>query len=237
METRLMKINLGLFQQDEQCMHELVASALKKLGFCTRPLTRSMLASTERLLFDVLIFPGGWYFFKDEERRSIRRFVRSGGGYIGICCGAINACKLGLLPATLIEMCGSGPHPIEPVVGEHPILLGVARKSTKPWRRYDPFIMVRHNGWPMKLRKGAQMIAAYDLRHQWAAIAAARFGKGRVVAISPHPEGVQFQRGDFHDRKKCRLNYDGIKMGTAPILANAVRYLCRTYSSHRNKAR
>jgi glutamine amidotransferase-like uncharacterized protein len=209
-------------------MGDLVGRVLKRLGLPPKPLTRSMLASTEPLPFDALVFPGGWYFFDKKERDKIRAFVRHGGGYVGICCGAINACQLGLLPATLVEMSGLGPQPIEPVAGEHPLLQGVARKSVKPWRRYEPFTMVRFNGWPMKLKQGAQMIAAYDVRHKWAAIAVATFGKGRVVAISPHPEGVRFNRGDFHDQQKHRLTYDGFKMGTAPMLGNALRHVCPT---------
>ena len=156
------------------------------------------------------------------DRRHIRAFVRAGGGFVGICCGKINACQLGLVPADLITMDGLGPTELEPVDGEHPVLNGVAKKSKKPWRKYDPFTMLRYNGWPMLLKGDAHMIAAYDMDRKVAAIASSEYGQGRVVAFSPHPEGATFAAGAFADRDQSILVFDGLAMGTAQMLDNAL---------------
>ena len=94
-------------------------------------------------------------------------------------------------------------------LGEHPVLVGVAQKSPKAWRQYKPFLMLRYNGWPMVLKEGAHMIAAYDMDKKLAAIAAADYGKGRVVAFRPHPEGATCAPGIFRDRDQAsfRVTY------------------------------
>lgn len=174
---------------------------------------------------DVLLMSGGWYFFEKQRApvgQAVVRLVQEGMGAVGICCGQINLCQLGLVPADLVKMYGVGPTRLEPVDGEHPVLAGVAKKSDKPWRQYDPFIVLRYNGWPMRLKDGACMIAAYDIDKQWAAIAASEPGKGRCVAISPHPEGKVCSPGEFEDREQLPLVYDGVQMGTAKIIDNAI---------------
>ena len=213
----------------DSAMSRDVFPVLTHFGHPFRTWDRDALRALKPGDADALIFPGGWYFFdKDPEiAGNLRAFVQAGGGYIGICCGAINAVKLGLLNAELISMGGLGPVQIEPVDGRHPILKGVAKKSKKPWRKYDPLLILRYNGWPMLLKDGAHMVAAYDMDKKVAAIACAEYGKGRVAAFSPHPEGATCAPGTFNDRDKLPLVYDGIAMGTAQMLDNAIRWCAR----------
>lgn len=189
-----------------------------------RTLDQADLRALEPGALDALLLPGGWYFFKDKLDLAgrLRGFVAAGGGCVGICCGAINLCQLGLLPAEMINMAIMGPAFIEPVDGEHPVWAGVAKKSDKHWRQYERFDILNYNGWPMLLKDGAHMIASYDMDKKVAAIACAEHGQGRVVAFGPHPEGSTCAPGIFRDRDKHPMVYDGIAMGTARLLHNAL---------------
>lgn len=181
---------------------------------------------------DVLLFPGGWYLYTSREApgkkpavaRRIRDFVRAGGGYVGICCGAINACILGLIKAEMINMEGLGPGRITVTDGRHPVLRGVAKRDRKRPGEYHVIDILRYNGWPMILKRDARMICSYDRDRKIAAIAAAEYGAGRVVAFSPHPEGATCGPGVFRDRDRLPIVYDGIAMGTARMLDNALRW-------------
>jgi len=184
---------------------------------------------------DVLLLSGGWYFFEGSRKKAGKHLcdlVHQGMGAVGICCGQINLCKLGLVPADMTSMSGVGPTDLEPVDGKHPVLRGVAKKSSKSWRTWDNFKILRYNGWLMHPKDGAHMIAAYDLDKKVGAIVSSEPGKGRCVAISPHPEGRQCAPGEFADRDEHALVYDGNAMGTARIIDNALLWCAR----HRVKA-
>jgi hypothetical protein len=89
--------------------------------------------------------------------------------------------------------------------------------------------MLRYNGWPMlpPAEPRAWVIAAYDIDKELAAIVAAEYGKGRVVAFSPHPEGCIGKPGEFRDRDRLPIAYDPFEMNTAPMLANAIDWTAR----------
>jgi uncharacterized membrane protein len=220
---------IGVYDGHNETMTRDVFPLLSHFNYPFRAYHRDDLAALNPGDVALLLMPGGWYFFdkQPDTAARIRAFVAAGGGYVGICCGAINAVKLGLLNADLVSMGGLGPVDIEPVDGDHPVLKGVARKSEKAWRAYDKFTMLRYNGWPMFLKEGARMIAAYDMDKAVAAIACADYGQGRVVAFSPHPEGATCAPGIFRDRDKHPMVYDGIAMGTAPLLDNAIQWCLR----------
>lgn len=222
--TPITKPRLGVYAQKGQTMTEDVFPLLVHFGYRFTALHAEDVAQIKPGDFEVLLCPGGWYFFKDkpERAKAVQTFVREGGGYVGICCGQINACQLGLIPAEMYSLYGIGPTRIEPVDGNHPVLRGIAKKSEKAWRQWDPLIMLRYNGWPMLLREGAHMIAAYDIDKKLAAIAAAQYGKGRAVGFSPHPEGKRCNPGEFEDRDRLSLNYDPLAMNTAPMLDQAL---------------
>ncbi len=220
---------VGVYVCKGETMNHDIFPVLEHFEFRFRSIDREDLRALKPGDVDVLLMPGGWYFFKDEPAiaDNLRKFIDAGGGYVGICCGAINACQLGLLNADMYSMYGLGPTEIEPVDGEHPVLRGIVKESPKAWRKWERFTMLRYNGWPMVLKDGAHMIAAYDMDRKLAAIASADYGKGRVVAFSPHPEGATCDPGIFADRDNTPMTYDGIKMGTAQMLDNALKWTIR----------
>ena len=160
--------------------------------------------------FDVVIFPGGSgkaeaEALGKEAVEAVRTFVRSGGGYIGICGGAFLSStnyewSLGIInnktiPGRLHER-GGGTVTIE-LTDEGRRLLG---------DKAGPLDVYYHNG-PMLLPAGLAGLPAFEplavFRSEISkyeeqkgtminmpAIIAAPCGKGRVLAISPHPESA-----------------------------------------------
>lgn len=201
---------------------------LEHFDYRFRTLCREELATLKPGEIEVLLLPGGWYFFKDEPfiADKIRAFAQAGGGCIGICCGQINLCQLGLVEADLINQRILGPCIISVVDEAHPIVQDVRREHVNPDGTSKMDILC-YNGWPMLLKPdggSSTMIASYDADKKIAAIAAAQYGKGRVVAFSPHPEGATCAPGIFRDRDRWPMVYDGVAMGTAQLLKNAVEW-------------
>ena len=156
---------------------------------------------------DVVIFSGGsgskqGTAIGEAGRAEVQRFVREGGGYIGICAGAYLACSkfswgLGLLDAQTVSSKwrrGIGDVQIE-FTPEGQKLAGLtAEKRT-----------VRYANGPIIKPAGRTDLAPYEplaiFRTELAendtpvgamvdtpALAKGSFGKGRVVISSPHPE-------------------------------------------------
>jgi hypothetical protein len=157
--------------------------------------------------YDVVIFSGGSgskeaETIGEQGRENVRKFVRNGGGYVGICAGAYLACSgfswgVGVINAKTVSpkwARGVGPVQMEitPVGKE---VTGLAAQKheikyangpiIKPDTRadlpaYEPLAYFRtelaKNGSP----EGVMVNSP--------AIVRASFGKGRVISSSPHPE-------------------------------------------------
>jgi hypothetical protein len=218
---------IGAYLHKTECTLEFVLPVLDHFGLTYRTFGREVLAELKPGDFDVLLFGGGWYSFDDKTNDNIRAFVREGGGYVGICCGQIVACKIGLINADVLSMLGIGPTEVIILDGDHPVMKDVAKRREKEPTRFDNIDMLRFNGFPMILKDGAHMIGCYDRDRKLAAIATAECGKGRVVGFSPHPEGKTCEPGLFKDRDKLALVYDGIAMGTAKMIDNAIRWTAK----------
>lgn len=138
-----------------------------------------------------------------EGREKVRQFVERGGGYVGICAGAYLATtdytwSLGVLNAKVLDRAhwnrGSGEVQLTltPTGRER---LGIARDAVACQYYQGPLLApggrddlpayeslatyaseIAKNGAPTGVMKGTT------------AIAVSSFGRGRVVAISPHPE-------------------------------------------------
>jgi hypothetical protein len=156
----------------------------------------------------MLIQPGGsgsrqGKTLGEEGREQIRKFVRNGGGYLGICAGAYLATSdytwsLHILDARVVDRAhwnrGTGPVDVA-LTAKGQELLGVA--SARPSILYyqgpllapadDPKLPdyevlgrfdseIVRNGAPPGVMKGTTAIAAAPFEH------------GRVLCISPHPE-------------------------------------------------
>lgn len=162
--------------------------------------------------FDVIVVPGGSGSKQAEQmqeagREAIRKFVEQGGGYVGICAGAYLATtdytwSLGILDAKVLDRKhwarGTGnvqlnmndagcrffalPQSKQVTVyyGQGPLLAPGGRDDVpdyEPLATYETEIA--KNGAPTGVMKGTT------------AVALGKFGTGRVICFSPHPEKTE----------------------------------------------
>ena len=217
-------IRVGIFNDKSCCdAPEPLARILESIPLCRWELVTpaGTQGQSNRLgRFDVLIFPGGGGHRQSnslghEGRRAVQDFVRSGGGYVGICAGAFLATagydwSLGLVNTrTLtgdrempgvgiqpmagrgggtvrIELTGEGraifgdrPDRIDVLFSGGPVFLGPVRDDLPPC---VPLAYFRTEVALYAPQRGTMIDTP--------SILAARFGSGRVVAISPHPEAT-----------------------------------------------
>lgn len=172
------------------CNPEFLDTALGDAGFAVTLSDLDALASLDRGDFDVLYLPGGWYTFAPPVVERIQRFVASGGGCVGSCCGAyVIIDNLKLIPGRTQRVSFRGRLAIEPQQGTHPILRDIAMPCTRhPDRVWEPVAMTHLGGPLMHPEDPATILASYDFEGEIGALLAADFGKGRVVAIASHPE-------------------------------------------------
>ena len=112
----------------------------------------------------------------------VRGFLREGGGMFGICAGQLfgtgHPSGHRFVPADFYYLRGGGPHEVQ-MVARHPVSAGLPSQM----------IINRRNGDFMLPRPGCDVLGWYDNENLCAAVIAARYGFGRVVVSSPHPEG------------------------------------------------
>jgi len=156
--------------------------------------------------FDLVMFTGGSGSAEAEGlgvagREEVRKFVREGGGYVGICAGAYLACTgfdwgLGVLNARTVSdkwRRGTGDLRIAPAEGDSvlglpmaeravrynngPVIKPDARKDLPPYKALALFkTEFAENGTPVGVMVGSPAFASGD------------YGLGRVFISSPHPE-------------------------------------------------
>jgi glutamine amidotransferase-like uncharacterized protein len=159
--------------------------------------------------FDAVIFPGGSGSGQAASlgkvgREAVREFVRDGGAYVGICAGCYLACEnfswgLKILDAQTKSSRwrrGRAQLDLEFVDG-FAETLGLA----------SPVAPVRYANGPVMEPAGSEAIPDFEVVAVFAteiaendappgiqtgspAILRGAFGRGRVVGISPHPEGT-----------------------------------------------
>ncbi len=159
--------------------------------------------------FDVLINPGGSSAkqgrnLADTGRAEVQKFIAGGGGYLGICAGCYLASSgykwsLGLVDADIADkthsnrgramlqmeltpkgrqIFGNLPQSVLTVIYHNgPVLAPVGSRTDSA---FEPLAIYRTE---IKEKKGKKNVMVGS-----AAIAADRYGKGRVIGISPHPE-------------------------------------------------
>ncbi len=120
----------------------------------------------------------------------VRDFLHGGGGMFGICAGQLfaNGHPYGhkFVPSDFYYMRGQGAHQVQ-IPKSHPMSLTLPREM----------IITRMNGDFLLPRTGCEVIGWYDRQNVSAAVVAAHYGLGRVVASSPHPEsGSNFDAND-----------------------------------------
>lgn len=158
--------------------------------------------------FKVVLLPGGsgskqGNTLGEEGREKIRAFVKDGGGYVGICAGAYLATNdydwsLHILNAKVIdrqhwargiadlelslpsagqELFGQQKERLTLHYHQGPLLAPAGKDGLPAYQELARFeTEVAKNGAPMGVMIGTT------------AIAAAEFGKGRVLCFNPHPE-------------------------------------------------
>lgn len=158
--------------------------------------------------FDVLIMPGGSgskqsKALEPEGRKAVRQFVRNGGGYVGICAGAYLASShykwsLGVINARVwdrqhwargretveISLTSAGQQVLARGKEKHqvyyhngPLLVPDNQPDLPGYEVLARFeTEVARNGAPAEAMVGTH------------AIIRSKFGSGRVICYSPHPE-------------------------------------------------
>ncbi|HYE20825.1 MAG TPA: BPL-N domain-containing protein [Tepidisphaeraceae bacterium] len=158
--------------------------------------------------FDVIVQPGGSgskqaETLGEEGREQIRKFVDGGGGYVGICAGAYLASSdykwsLNILNAKVIDKehwaRGTGPVQLGLSAEGRKVLSLDKEQVTCEYRQGPLLAPGDHPTLPAYaplatyLTEVAKKGAPAGVMKDTTAIAAAPFGKGKVIAISPHPE-------------------------------------------------
>ena len=199
-------------------------------GFDVRKITADQIRAGALKDVDVLIHPGGAASKQsstlgEKGREAVKRFVEGGGGFIGICAGAYLASaeypwSLGLLDAHVLDRAhwarGQGTVELKlsaagktaltaekeicTIHFENGPLLGPGEKDDiEDYEALASFeTEIRDNNAPIGAMKGTT------------AIARGKFGRGRVVCFSPHPEKTP---------------------GCEPFLQSAVRWAANNHDS------
>jgi glutamine amidotransferase-like uncharacterized protein len=158
--------------------------------------------------FDVIIHPGGSgkgqaKGLGEDGCERVRRFVKRGGGYVGICAGAYLASveypwSLKLLDARVVDdehwARGTGQVKLR-IPADGQAALGLCHASTTIHYENGPLLGPANRDdipdfeslatYETEIRKND---APEGVMIGTTAIARGRFGQGRVVCFSPHPE-------------------------------------------------
>ncbi|MEX0715271.1 MAG: BPL-N domain-containing protein [Planctomycetaceae bacterium] len=158
--------------------------------------------------YDVILHPGGGARVQgntlgDEGREEVRRFVREGGGYVGICAGAYLAtgqvdAYLGILDAEIVdyehwargkgdveislsprgrELLGAEADRLTIQYAQGPLLAPGGKADLPDYEQLAKFeTEIALKGAPRGVMIGAS------------AIVTGEYGKGRIICFSPHPE-------------------------------------------------
>lgn len=176
------------------------------------PVHEDDLAKTALTQYKMLIVPGGGGLnLTDENKAALLEYVRKGGGYVGICGGALTANRCGLVDCQTYTFNVRGPVWVK--LKEHPILEG-----------YDlsRMILFPHASGPLFVPKDTdcKTIMVFDVGNpplpEFTHTVVRELGEGRVVAFSGHPES---------------------SADTRPMLRNAVMWTARIMDSEQPQAR
>jgi glutamine amidotransferase-like uncharacterized protein len=192
----------------EKAVPQVTKCLPESKGFEVKKITAKQIRAGDLKDFDLLIHPGGAASKQantlgEDGRAAVKLFVERGGGFIGICAGAYLASaeypwSLGLLDAHVLDRAhwarGQGNVELKlsslgqsalttdkevcTIHFENGPLLGPGEKDDiEDYEALASFeTEIRDNGAPVGAMKGTT------------AIARGKFGKGRVVCFSPHPE-------------------------------------------------
>ncbi|MCR9116275.1 MAG: succinylglutamate desuccinylase/aspartoacylase family protein [bacterium] len=169
--------------------------------------------------FDLVVFPGGSgskqaAAIGKEGRAAVRDFVRTGGGYIGICagaylCSAHYSWSLDMIDSSVFtgsrEIEGKGKKQMWYRGDTTRVDLELSEAGKQLFTRVPEKFAVRYHNGPIISPKQDPEIEDYtplawfrseQVRYEpqrgtmvdTPAIVSGQFGKGRLISISPHPE-------------------------------------------------
>jgi len=172
---------VALFSDEEAIFYYDVAQLLEATHRRFEYVNKSSLKSGELKNFSVLIVPGGYTLkllqnLNDKSRQTIRRFVKDGGGYLGICMGAYVASEIGLVNTEAIRVSGEYDVELNVVGPDHPVMKG-----------YTGRVSMKYQNGPEMIATGSEVPLAV-FSNQKVAIVASSLEEGRIVLFSPHPE-------------------------------------------------
>lgn len=177
-------------------------------GVYYRSVTSTEIRSGVLAEFDLLILPGGSgskqaYALEEEGRAEIRDYVSGGGGFIGFCAGAYLASadytwSLNLLDAKVLDR----KHWAR---GKGTVRLGMSQGGQDFFGLEQENVSIHYGQGPLLAPAGNPKIPDYEVLAEYeteiakngapkgimigtTAIAAGKFGKGKVLCFSPHPE-------------------------------------------------
>lgn len=177
-------------------------------GYACKRVTAEQIRSGVLDRFDVLVQPGGTgggqaKALAPEGRAKIKQFVDGGGGYLGICAGAYLASSdyewsLHILNAKVVDRAhwarGIGTVQLK-LSTEGCDRLAVAKEMIDCHYHQGPLLapdskpdLPKYEPLATFASEIAQKGAPSGVMVGTTAAAASTFGKGRVIAISPHPE-------------------------------------------------
>lgn len=196
-----------------------VLAALENFpGIKTETITAADIRAGKLKDYQVVLLPGGsgsgqGKALGEEGREQVRQFVQKGGGYVGICAGAYLASRsytwsLHLLDAEVVDRAhwNRGFGDVELRLSEKGQgFFGAKSDQVKIYYHQGPLLApgndpaipdydslaafeteIAKNGAPKGVMKGTT------------AVAAGRFGAGKVFCFSPHPEKLEPTRELLH---------------------------------------
>jgi len=175
---------------------ENVAAALERLTIPFEMITARDIASGKLSRYSCVIFPGGHSIVLGKSaEKQVLPFVKSGGGFIGICAGCQFGVKLGILPVQHKILRATGIFDMR-IVAKHPVSAGYAiagkHSKAKPWTYSSRGrVRIRYaNGGMLTAGRGARVIVSFDEHGDFGAVVTGNYGRGKVVLITPHPEST-----------------------------------------------
>ena len=160
--------------------------------------------------FRAIYFPeGGMYELSPQQEKLIVEYVRSGGGYVGSCLGALAAHRLKILEFVNYSFLEQG-------------LISINLKPHAVTAGYGPTVVMHHGNGPIMVPgPGCRAIGTYALgnpQETAGAILVGMCGHGRVVLFGPHPLG-----GGVAAAGKS-VSYTAADLGTDRMIVNALLY-------------
>ncbi len=157
--------------------------------------------------YKAICFPGGYaYYYKlainDSGIQKIRRFVRKGGAYLGICAGAYFASDSvqweedGLLDYPLDLFDGVAIGAIDSIAPwDQYTMTQVNLNPNHPINQFEPsYEMILYYGGPyFRKHAGANMdtVGTWQSYYNLPGIVTCTYGSGRVLLMGPHPENEE----------------------------------------------